>query len=106
MPKQEPLTESYFYILLCLYKENLHGYEIMQKAKELSEGKVVIGAGTMYGATSNMMKKGWIEEILEEAKDERGKRLYKLTEIGKSVLAQEVSRLENLVTNAKSIMEN
>ena len=106
MPKQEPLTESYFYILLCLYKENLHGYGIMQKAKELSEGKVVIGAGTMYGATSNMMKKGWIEEILEEAKDERGKRLYKLTEIGKSVLAQEVSRLENLVTNAKSIMEN
>ena len=106
MQKQEPLTESYFYILLCLYKENLHGYGIMQKAKELSEGKVVIGAGTMYGATSNMMKKGWIEEILEEAKDERGKRLYKLTEIGKSVLAQEVSRLENLVTNAKSIMEN
>ena len=106
MPKQEPLTESYFYILLCLYKENLHGYGIMQKAKELSEGKVAIGTGTMYGATSNMMKKGWIEEILEEAKDERGKRLYIMTEIGKSVLAQEVSRLENLVTNAKSIMEN
>lgn len=106
MPKQEPLTESYFYILLCLYKEKLHGYGIMQKAKELSNGNVSIGAGTMYGATSNMMKKGWIEEILEEAKDERGKRLYKLTENGKSVLVQEVSRLENLVTNAKSIMEN
>lgn len=106
MTKQEPLTESYFYILLCLFKENLHGYGIMQKAKELSEGKVAIGAGTMYGATGNMMKKGWIEEILEEAKDERGKRLYKLTEIGKVVLKQEVARLENLVTNAKSIMEN
>ena len=106
MPKQEPLTESYFYILLCLYKENLHGYGIMQKAKELSEGKVAIGAGTMYGATSNMMKKGWIEEILEEAKDDRGKRLYQLTENGKSVLKQEVVRLENLIKNAKSVMEN
>lgn len=106
MPKQEPLTESYFYILLCLYKENLHGYGIMQKTKELSNGNVSIGAGTMYGATSNMMKKGWIEEILEEAKDDRGKRLYQLTENGKSVLKQEVIRLENLITNAKSIMEN
>jgi DNA-binding PadR family transcriptional regulator len=78
----------------------------MQKAKELSEGKVAIGAGTMYGATSNMMKKGWIEEILEEAKDDRGKRLYQLTENGKSVLKQEVVRLENLIKNAKSVMEN
>ena len=104
MPKQEPLTESYFYILLCLYKENLHGYAIMQKAKEISEGKVVIGAGTMYGATSNMIKKAWIEEIQEEAKDERGKRAYKLTEVGKQVLEQELARLENLVTTAKSII--
>ena len=106
MPKQEPLTESYFYILLCLYKENLHGYGIMQKAKELSNGNVSIGAGTMYGATSNMIKKAWIEEILEEAKDGRGKRAYKLTEVGKQVLEQELARLENLVTTAKSIMEN
>ncbi len=104
MSKQEPLTESYFYILLCLYKENLHGYAIMQKAKEISEGKVVIGAGTMYGATSNMIKKAWIEEIQEEAKDERGKRAYKLTEVGKQVLEQELARLENLVTTAKSII--
>lgn len=104
MPKQEPLTESYFYILLCLYKENLHGYAIMQKAKEISEGKVVIGAGTMYGATSNMIKKAWIEEIQEEAKDERGKRAYKLTEVGKQVFEQELARLENLVTTAKSII--
>jgi len=58
----------------------------------------------MYGATSNMMKKGWIEELLEEGKDERGKRLYKLTEDGKSILMQEVTRLENLVSNAKSIL--
>lgn len=104
MSKQEPLTESYFYILLCLYKENLHGYAIMQKAKEISEGKVVIGAGTMYGATSNMIKKSWIEEIQEEAKDERGKRAYKLTEVGKQVLEQELARLENLVSTAKSII--
>ena len=106
MTKQEPLTESYFYILLCLYKENLHGYAIMQKAKEISEGRVVIGAGTMYGATGNMIKKSWIEEIQEEATDERGKRLYKLTETGKTILEQEIQRLEALVSNAKAIINN
>lgn len=105
MVKIEPLTESYFYILLCLYHENLHGYAIMQKAKELSGGRVSIGAGTMYGATSNMIKKNWIEEIVEQVKDERGKRLYKLTESGKETLKNEVKRLESLVANAKSIMQ-
>ena len=56
--KVEPLTESYFYILLCLAEGPNHGYGIMQKTKELSGGEVKIGSGTMYGATSNMMKKG------------------------------------------------
>lgn len=46
MEKQEPLTESYFFILLCLYNEDLHGYGIMQKAKNLSNGKISIGACT------------------------------------------------------------
>ena len=47
--KNEPLTESYFYILLCLYHTSMHGYGIMQKTAELSQGNVKIGSGTMYG---------------------------------------------------------
>ena len=54
MGKQsEPLTESYFYILLCLYGGDNHGYGIMQMTESLSGGRVKIGSGTMYGATSN-----------------------------------------------------
>ena len=49
--KVEPLTESYFYILLCLANGPNHGYGIMQRTKELSAGEVKIGSGTMYGAT-------------------------------------------------------
>ena len=97
MPKQEPLTESYFYILLCLYKENLHGYGIMQKTKELSEGKVAIGAGTMYGATSNMMKKGWIKEIMSDGVGMERKRLYCLTEAGEEALQAEIARLRRML---------
>ena len=104
MKKSEPMSESYFYILLCLSKGANHGYGIMQMTEKLSNGDVTIGSGTMYGATSNMMKKNWIQEIENEEKDERGKRLYRLTETGKTALKQELQRLENLVSTAKSIM--
>ena len=43
--KNEPLTESYFYILLCLYHTPMHGYGIMQKTAELSQGNVKIDSG-------------------------------------------------------------
>ena len=68
-PKREPLTESYFYILLCLYSHANHGYGIMQEAGRLSGGRVKIGSGTMYGAVSNMIKKGWIMESDEESEE-------------------------------------
>ena len=51
--KFEPLSESYFYILLCLSKGANHGYGIMKMTEALSQGEVKIGSGTMYGATSN-----------------------------------------------------
>ena len=70
-PKKEPLTESYFYILLCLCGHTSHGYGIMQEAGRLSGGRVKIGSGTMYGAVSNMIKKGWITETEEEPEESR-----------------------------------
>ena len=53
MKKSEPMSESYYYILLCLAKGANHGYGIMQMTEKLSRGDVTIGSGTMYGATSN-----------------------------------------------------
>ena len=92
--KAEPLTESYFFILLCLYRGPNHGYGIMQQALALSNGNVRIGSGTMYGATSNMMKKAWIEECPAEGFDR--KRQYRLTEAGRQALMAEVERLRYL----------
>lgn len=94
--KAEPLTESYFFILLCLYRGPNHGYGIMQQALELSKGNVRIGSGTMYGATSNMMKKGWIEECPSDKGAFDRKRQYRLTENGLQALRDEVERLRYL----------
>ena len=52
-----PMTETGFYILFCLQKE-MHGYNITQKVKEMTEGQVEIGPGTMYGTLGKMEKDG------------------------------------------------
>lgn len=103
--KVEPLTESYFYILLCLAEGPNHGYGIMQKTKELSDGEVKIGSGTMYGATGNMMKKGWIVESNDYSEGAERRRMYELTEEGRKTLDVEINRLKRLLAGAKSILK-
>ena len=103
MRNAEPFTESYFYILLCLYKGPKHGYGIMQQTQEMTGGRVKIGSGTMYGATSNMMKKGWIEECVDSSDGER-RRSYRLTDSGKQVLEAERERLKELLRSAEALM--
>lgn len=103
MNQSEPLTESYFYILLCLYREPMHGYGIMQETLKLSDGRVKIGSGTMYGATGNMMRKGWIEEIKATSIEEAKKRMYQLTLAGEEILQGEIVRLTELLDAVKIV---
>ena len=84
-----PLTESTYYTLLALL-EPLHGYGIMQKVDQLSQGTVVVGPGTLYGALSSLEKEGL---IVKEREEERRK-VYALTDKGRRVLAAQVARLE------------
>ena len=103
MKKSEPMSESYYYILLCLSKGANHGYGIMQMTERLSDGDVTIGSGTMYGATSNMMKKGWIKEIMSDAPGIERKRLYSLTEEGREALDNEIKRLKRMLASVEGV---
>jgi DNA-binding PadR family transcriptional regulator len=94
------LTEAVFYILLSLYSP-MHGYGIMQNVQELSNNRVNLGAGTLYGAINTLLEKGWIHSIPGE-KDSR-KKEYQITESGKSALADDIKRLEELIANGKRI---
>lgn len=96
------LTEAVYYILLALI-EPLHGYGIMQRTSQLSGGRLIISAGTLYGALSTLLDKGWIEQ-LEVLADSRRKE-YKITAEGRVVLEQELARLEELVNNGKQILK-
>ncbi|MBR4036650.1 MAG: helix-turn-helix transcriptional regulator, partial [Oscillospiraceae bacterium] len=84
-----PLTEAVYYILLSVTNP-LHGYGIIQNVKELSGGRLVLAAGTLYGAINNLLAKGWITVAGE---DER-KKEYIITESGKATLEKELNRLE------------
>ena len=103
LKKSEPMSESYYYILLCLAKGANHGYGIMQMTEKLSGGDVTIGSGTMYGATSNMMKKGWIHEIMSDEPGQERRRLYQLTDAGRDALKAEIARLKRMLENAEEV---
>ena len=91
-----PMTETSFYILLCLRTPN-HGYGIVQKVKELTDNEVVLGPGTMYGSLSKMEKDGLIAFVREEEK----RKLYQITDLGQKILNLEIQRIERLYRNSK-----
>ena len=102
MDKNLPLTEALFYILLAVRKPN-HGYGITQEVEELTNGRVVLGPGTLYGAIQSLVKKDWIR-IYSEDTESRKKKEYLITEEGLAVFQAERQRLQELLTNA-ALME-
>ncbi len=98
--KIQPLTEAVYYILLSLYKP-LHGYGIMQNIKSLTNGRLNLGAGTLYGAINSLLAKGFIIEYSNDP----SKKEYLITDAGKAALKNELARLKELVTNGRAIIE-
>ncbi len=96
------LTEAVYYTLLALYSP-LHGYGIMQETERMSNGRLKLSAGTLYGALSSMLGKGWINELPIEEGSRRKE--YEITDLGKEVVTLELSRLEELVANGKKIIK-
>ena len=92
------MTETGFYILLCLRNE-MHGYSIVQRVLELTNGEIRLSPGTMYGSLSKMEKDSLIKFVREEDK----RKIYKITELGQQVLNLEMARIERLYRNLKEV---
>ena len=93
-----PMTETGFYILLCLQKER-HGYSIVQKVEELTKGEIRLSPGTMYGSLSKMEKDRLIRFVREEEK----RKIYVITESGRTVLDLEIKRIKRLYQNLMEV---
>ena len=93
-----PMTETGFYILLCLTEE-MHGYSIVQKVQSMTGGEVVLSPGTMYGSLSKMEKDGLISFVREENK----RKVYIITALGREVLELEMKRIERLYKTLQEV---
>ena len=101
MNTQAALTEAVYYILLSLVTPR-HGYGIMQEAERMSQGRVKLAAGTLYGAINGLLDRGWIKAV-PGTEDSRRKE-YALTDRGREALEGELDRLKELVENGEIVL--
>ncbi|MCR4906096.1 MAG: PadR family transcriptional regulator [Clostridiales bacterium] len=99
---ESALTEAVYYILLSLLTP-MHGYGIMQNAEALSGGRVRLAAGTLYGALSTLVAKGWIENVPDG--DAGRQKKYRITRLGREVLEGEWQRLGELYENGRKLLK-
>lgn len=98
-----PLSEAVFFILLSLASRPKHGYAIMKDVEALSDSRVSLSTGTLYGALKRLLDGGWVRRA-NEGQDESGRerKSYVLTQLGKGILEAETARMQNLVVTAQS----
>ena len=95
------LTETTFLVLLSMFSPN-HGYGIMQFIEKETDGRVLLGAGTLYGAINTLLKKKWIEPYGSETAS--NKKEYTVTALGKQIAENEVERINQINGIAIKIM--
>ena len=99
-----PLNPATLHILLALASEDLHGYAIMQQVSRQSEGRYKLGPGTLYDNLQRLLTQGVVKEVVQErdrATVDSRRRYYRLTALGRGVLAAEIARLEGMIREAK-----
>ncbi|MDR1001789.1 MAG: helix-turn-helix transcriptional regulator [Oscillospiraceae bacterium] len=94
------LTEVTFFILLAVF-EPRHGYAIMQFIEEKTNGRLSLGAGTLYGALQSLHEKGW---IVPRAAEDGRKKEYQITPAGREIARSELARLRELTQIASEMI--
>ena len=97
--KPKPLPAASLHLVLALLDGEQHGYALMSRVAELSDGAVRMGPGTLYGTLNRLVEDGLIVETTElaERDDNESWRYYDLTPIGRDVAVVEVARLQRMV---------
>lgn len=90
----QPLSEQAFFVLATLTDGPRHGYGVISEAAALSDGRVRLPVGTLYGILDRLAERAAIEVDREVIVDSRLRRYYRLTDAGHHLLAREAARLE------------
>ncbi len=95
----KPLTEPVFLILTSLAERPRHGYALLQDIEHVSNGRVMLSTGTLYGALRRLLEEGWIERF-EQEDTSREKQAYRLAPAGREQLQAELDRMRWLARAA------
>ena len=97
--RSKPLPAASLHIVLALLAGELHGYALMRRVGELSDGAVRMGPGTLYGTLNRLVDDGLIVETTDQRDRDDGerRRYYELTAAGRATALDELSRLSTLV---------
>jgi PadR family transcriptional regulator PadR len=87
------MTEATYFVLASLLDGPLHGYAIIQRITELSNGRVRMATGTLYTALDRLAAQGYVELVREEIVNGRARRSYGLTSSGAGALRAEATRM-------------
>jgi PadR family transcriptional regulator PadR len=90
-----PLTEPVLLIMLSLAGQPRHGYSILKDVEQMSDGRVLLSTGTLYGALRRLLDVRWIARF-EEEESSRGRQAYRLTAGGRRCLQAELDRMKQL----------
>lgn len=95
----KPLPSASLHIVLALLDGESHGYALIGRVAELSDGAVRMGPGTLYGTLNRLVDDGLIEETTDRVRrdDSERRRYYTLTASGRAVAVDELVRLQGLV---------
>src|SRR5215510_12237966 len=99
--KRKPLTEPVLLILTSLSDEPRHGYALIKDIENLSQGRVRLSTGTLYGAIRRLLEAGWIE-LFDQEDTSRDKQAYRLTSSGRAELELELDRMKELMQKASA----
>lgn len=98
-----PLSPAMVHLLLALAGQDRHGYGIMQEISRQSDGKYKLGPGSLYDNLQKAIRRGWVADLGHRSGDnDPRRRYYRLTSPGTVVLAAEMSRLENVIRDARA----
>ena len=96
----QTLTEPMYYVLLTLTSPR-HGYDIMQTIGDLTNGRVKVGAGTLYSLLARFEK----EKLIVQVSDDGRRKTYTLTDKGREILKNEYIRLQLLIADGRKLLE-
>lgn len=102
-----PLTPTVFHILAALSGGPRHGYAVAREVEELSEGRLIMGPGTLYGSLQRMTDQGLVEEADNPGEDGRHverRRYYRITPLGREALGAEATRLARTLATVRERM--